>query len=225
MKIKTLATTYLLTFCAITYAPVDQHEQVFTHIYDHAVWGRNSEKVGFSGGGSLLKNARAYIDLLVPFMKEHNITSVVDAGCGDWEFSRFIDWTGIQYIGYDVVESVIEKNIKRYSSPNVTFIHANMLTEDLPPADLLLCKEVLQHLTNEDILSFLPQLKKYKYCLITNNVYTRTLSSDNPDCTMGQCRNIDLSQPPFNIKGKKLLNYKAYVGIHQVFLIDNTIEQ
>ena len=33
------------------------------------------------------------------FLKDNAIRSVVDAGCGDWEFSQAIDWTGIDYKG------------------------------------------------------------------------------------------------------------------------------
>lgn len=225
MKIAAAVIISALSCFASTCTYEDLHERVFTHIYDHAVWGRNSEGIGFSGGGSLLKNAQAYIDFLVPFMKEHRITSVVDVGCGDWEFSRFIDWSGIQYIGYDVVKSVIEKNIKRYGSPNTTFVHANMLTEELPPADLLLCKDVLQHLTNKDIGLFLPQFKKYKYCLITNEVDPKTLSSDNQDTQIGGAHKIDLRRPPFNVQGTIVLNYHLGDDFHQIFLIDNSLDE
>lgn len=222
---KNIITTLLLLFASTSiHARHTLHEQVFTHIYNHAVWGRNDEGVGFSGGGSLIINTRQYITRLTQFMKEHAITSVVDAGCGDWEFSRYIDWTGIDYIGYDVVNHIIQKNQQRFGAPNIQFVHANFVTEDLPEADLLLCKHVLQHLPNRDIITFLKQIKKFKYCLITNEVYPQTLTSDNPDIEIGSCHKVDLSKPPFNIKGTKILNYNIEGGVHQVFLIDNTAE-
>lgn len=202
---------------------IDDHEKVFTSIYNQAIWGRNDEGQGFSGGGSLLSNTTAYIDLLVNFMETHNIRSVVDAGCGDWEFSKSINWDGIEYTGYDVVKHVIEKDRRLYGQSNIHFVHANFINTDLPPADLLLCKHVLQHLRNEDILKFLPQLKKFKYCLITNEVYPITLSSLNNNIAIGGGHKIDLSKPPFNIPGTKLLHYRIENGVHQVFFIDNTI--
>jgi hypothetical protein len=199
----------------------DEHEKVFTSIYNSCVWGINSEGEGYSGGGSDLNNCHQYIRYLQEFMKSHNIKTVVDAGCGDWEFSRHVNWDGIQYIGYDVVGHVIEKNQKKFSSSNITFVHNNLVTTDLPSADLLLCKHVLQHLRNEDILAFLPQLKKFKYCIITNQVDPETLSSYNEDIAIGGGHKIDLSQPPFNIAGTKVLNYYIDNNVHQVFLIDN----
>lgn len=203
-------------------AESDNHEKVFTHIYNNCVWGKNSDGEGYSGGGSDLKNCNEYIRYLQEFMKSHNVTTVVDAGCGDWEFSRYVNWDGIQYLGYDVVEHVIAKNQKKFSSSNITFAHGNLVTTDLPGADLLLCKHVLQHLRNEDILAFLPQLEKFKYCILVNQVDPETLSSNNEDIAIGGGHKIDLSQPPFNIAGIKALNYYIDNNVHQVFLIDNT---
>lgn len=210
----------LLSSCLV--AAIDQHEQVFTAIYDTAVWGKNSEGQGFSGGGSLLENSKIYINYLENFIKTHDIKTIVDAGCGDWEFSKYVNWNDAFYVGYDVVASVIAKNIKNYSKENISFVHGNLLAEDLPKADLLLCKHVLQHLTNADILLFIQQLPKFKYCLITNEVYPETLSSDGSDTEIGGGHKIDLTLPPFNLVGIKVLNYHIESSVHQIFLIDNT---
>jgi len=200
----------------------DHHEIVFTAIYNDAIWGRNDRGEGYSGGGSLWENAKIYIDFLQKFIKQYDIKTVVDAGCGDWECSRYIDWSQVQYMGYDVVAHIIKKDKERYGAPNISFIHGNFLTIDLPRADLLLSKHVLQHLSNEDILKFLPQLSKYKYCLITNAVDVDTLSSENVNIVTGGGQKIDLSRPPFNIFGIKILNYLAEGTMHQVFFIDNS---
>jgi SAM-dependent methyltransferase len=198
----------------------DDHEIIFTRIYDDAVWGKNSEGVGYSGGGSLVQNVTFYMDFVQSFLKTHNIKTVVDAGCGDWEFSRFMNWDGVEYTGYDVVESVIRKNQERYGSENIHFIHSNFLTEDLPVTDLILCKHVLQHLTNADIALFIKQLPKFKYCLITNQVENTTLTGDNADIPIGHCHKVDLTKSPFYMKGAGVYFYQADGGIHQILLID-----
>ncbi len=201
----------------------DSHIEAFSYIYDHGIWGKNNEGIASSGGGSTLARTTEYRELLQNFLHEHDIKTVVDAGCGDWEFSAHIDWTGIEYKGYDAVQSVIQTDIERYASDHISFVHGSFLTTDLPPADLLLCKHVLQHLTNEDIITFIPQLSKYKYCLITNEVHPKTLTSHNPNIRIGDCRHVDLAKPPFNLPGHALLNYSpGGFGMHQVFFIDNT---
>ena len=210
-----------IAVAGLTFAQ-DEHEEVFTEIYDSCVWGINSEGEGFSGGGSLLQNTLPYIDYLREFMRKNDIKTVVDAGCGDWEFSRYIDWSGVQYVGYDVVKHVIEKNQQKFSKENIQFIHENFLNINLPQADLLLCKHVLQHLSNRDVLIFLEQLPRFKYCLITNEVDPKTLSGDNQDIATGGGHRLDLSKAPFNIVGTKVLTYRIEENsVHQVFLIEN----
>jgi len=206
--------------CLSTY----DHEKIFTGIYTHAVWGRNKDGVGFSGLGSEYEETVEYRSFLQQFLKEKNIKSVVDIGCGDWEFSQYIDWSGIHYIGYDIVEWVIQKNIQQFVRPGISFIYANFLNIELPEADLLLCKHVLQHLSNEDIFKLIPQLRKYKYCLITNETDPRILTSLNYDNQPDhRARRLDLTRSPFNLSGIKVLNYrtKKWSGMHQVVLIEN----
>src|SRR5579872_5162689 len=113
-------------------------EEAFNLVYKTGEWGKNEHGEGTSGTGSSLENAKPYMNFLIRFMKENNITSVVDFGCGDWQFSQHIDWSGIKYTGYDVVASVIEKNTAQFAKPTITFVQANGIKADLPKADLLI---------------------------------------------------------------------------------------
>jgi SAM-dependent methyltransferase len=199
-------------------------EEVFTHIYDKGVWGLNAQGEGTSGGGSTASMTESYRIFLQQFLKDYAIQSVVDLGCGDWEFSQFIDWNGITYTGYDVVKSVIERNQKKFQQPSISFVHADILQALLPEADLLICKDVLQHLTNEDVALFIQKLSQFKYCLITNDVDPTTKSSSNPEILKGQYRYLDLTQHPFYVDGVKIFTYYAGPWMKQVLLIQNRQE-
>ena len=62
-------------------------EQVFTYIYENNIWGDNlnNKYSGSSGDGSTIEfNKDTYINFVQNFIKDHNITSVVDLGCGDF---------------------------------------------------------------------------------------------------------------------------------------------
>ena len=121
-----------------------------------------------------------------------------------------------------MVKHVIEKNKRLYSNSSISFLHENILTFDLPKADLLLCKHVLQYLSNADVALFTQQLKKFKYCLITNQVESRSRSGDNEDIECGGGRKLDLRRAPFNIMACVVLEYNlGNGGLHQVLLIDN----
>jgi SAM-dependent methyltransferase len=194
-------------------------EVIFSSIYKKKIWGCNNEGNGTSGVGSTLEATAHYRDFLQRFMDAFAIKTVVDAGCGDWEFSQAIDWSAVDYIGYDVVPFIIEQNIAKYGADNVTFIHKDIMNEELSPADLLICKDVLMHWSNELILKFLEQLPKFKYCLITGDIDYKTDSSYNPNIRTGGFRALDLTQAPFFLDGIKIFSYSHGNMKKQVLLI------
>jgi SAM-dependent methyltransferase len=194
---------------------------VFSRIYKNGEWGRNAEGEGISGMGSVAANALPYMKMLQEFIIKYRIESVVDAGCGDWELSKLIDWGSIDYYGFDAAAEVIKNNTTRYGSAKRHFYAGDAMHTDLPKADLLICKDVLQHLPNSFIDAFISQLGKYKYCLVTNDIafepqYDRKLNLDIP---MGSGRCVDLTKAPFNIKGIPLMRYPSDGHTKEVLLI------
>jgi SAM-dependent methyltransferase len=190
----------------------------FEKIYRDADWGTNTSGIGNSGTGSTLQATDLYRRYLETFIKDNGIKSVVDAGCGDWEFSQKIDWTGIDYKGFDIVPKVVEIDKQRFAKKTIQFFVGNIVEDDLPAADLLISKHVLQHLPNADVKKFLTkQLGKYKHVLLTNGVDPQYLSALNKDIKPGDYREIDITRPPFDIKAAKVLTYWGVDGyMHQV---------
>lgn len=194
---------------------IDPAEIVFTKIYTNKMWGP------FHGDGSTPQNTKLYRQFLQDFMKEHEIHSVVDVGCGNWLFSQLMDWSNIDYTGYDIVKEIIDENQAKFSTPSIKFIHGNAILIDLPKADLLICKDVLQHLPNEDILKMIAQFTKFKHCLIVNDVNPNTLKGSNSYINLGEYRHPDLADPPFNVNGKRVLTFISKDNTKQVFYIKN----
>lgn len=222
MKSKLLNNFIFLSFLFVGAVQAEPTcEEVFTRIYQTAEWGTGETGECCSGSGSTVANTVSYRPFLQDFFNVYDIHSVVDAGCGDFGHLKALNWDGMDYVGYDVVKFLIQRDNKNYKAPNIRFVHGDILSTDLPPADLLICKDVLEHLSNEDVFQFLNQIKKYKYCLITNDVDVNTLSSTNPNCKRGSYRPLDLTQPPFNVKGVKSLTYGAYPYLKQALLIVN----
>ncbi|MFL6157915.1 MAG: methyltransferase domain-containing protein [Marmoricola sp.] len=173
--------------------------EIFTGIYGDDTWD------GGSGPGSFVENIRPYLDYVQTFLDARGITSVVDCGCGDWQSTRLLDFSGISYTGYDIVASVVEANQATYGADNIEFRCADFSVTDLPPADLLICKDVLQHLPDGAVLDFLPQLSKYKYVLLTNDLGP---NADRDQTLAGgpyHFAPIDLTQPPFAVPGRQVL--------------------
>jgi SAM-dependent methyltransferase len=134
--------------------------------------------------------------MLADFMHNNAVTSVVDVGCGDWQFSRVMDWSGIRYQGFDVVDTVIDLNKERFASDNITFATLRSIS-DLPKADLVVCKDVLQHLPNRDVNEYLDYFSThYKYAIVTNDIFPDAYT--NSDIPHGAGRALRLDQEPFD---------------------------
>jgi SAM-dependent methyltransferase len=196
------------------------NETIFTRHYETGEWSKGADGMGNSGTGSDPQNARMYIHFLQNYLLDRAIESVVDLGCGDWRINRNIDWDGIQYLGIDVVESVIQENSREFSSENISFVKADGIDYTLPKADLLICKDVLQHLPFQDIQSIVKQFGQFKHCIIINDVDPAQLTCENVDMPRGYYRCLDLTKPPFSLSGRKVLTYASGMETKQLVLID-----
>jgi len=193
-----LAAALLVGYFAITAVNQQLLTNTFNRIYAEGTWGKDVVGKGTSGTGSTLEITREYRAYLEDFIKTHKITSVVDAGCGDWTFSSAIDWGGASYLGVDIASDVIATVRARHEKGNITF-QVGDITDDLPAADLLISKDVLQHLSNTLVHDFIRnnlRTGKYKWVILTNDRGTK-----NSDVESGGYRAIDLSAPPFDVRG------------------------
>jgi SAM-dependent methyltransferase len=191
---------------AISYFAIDAVNRqtsladTFNRIYAEGSWGRDVTGKGTSGSGSTLEITREYRAYVEDFIKTHAIKSVVDAGCGDWSFSSAMDWGDASYLGVDIASDVIEAVRRKHEKGKIRF-QVGDITEDLPAADLLISKDVLQHLSNELVQKFIKnnlRTGKYKWAILTND---RGRPPRNLDILPGGYRVIDLAAPPFEVKG------------------------
>jgi 2-polyprenyl-3-methyl-5-hydroxy-6-metoxy-1,4-benzoquinol methylase len=172
--------------------------EVFSKIYKEDLWH------GGSGAGSKLENVKEYVEILQKYIDKPEIKTVLDLGCGDWQFSKFLDLSSVSYLGVDVVESVIESNSTSYSASNIKFISRDITTYELPKVDLIICKDVLQHLCNKDVVTTLVKIiTSSKFSLITNDFNPE--NTENKDIDNGDYRCLDLTLSPFYLDVVTLL--------------------
>src|SRR5713101_3224375 len=76
------------------------NRRAFTEIYERHLWGC-SESV--SGVGSTLEGSRSIGNVLPQLLHDLGAQSLIDAGCGDFNWMRTVELPGIKYIGVDVV--------------------------------------------------------------------------------------------------------------------------
>lgn len=192
-----------------------QLRDAFERVYSGNEWGHGS------GPGSSPANTIEYRAFVSRFIEANGIRSVTDLGCGDWQFSHLMGWSSVEYLGLDVVPDIVERNRTRFGQPNLRFEVFTSL-EALPGGDLLLAKEVLQHLPNATISEYLNAVRrKYRFALLTNSSEPSNLA--NRDIKPGDFRPIRPEKPPFNTPGAIVFTYfpqtPNYIFKNAVFLM------
>ena len=115
------------------------HEVVFTRIHVQREWGDGESA---SGPGSGVARTAGIREALPALLRELGVDVLVDAGCGDFHWLRLVDLPVRNYVGVDVVLDLIEGLSARCSRPGRTFVCADITRDKLPPADLILCREL-----------------------------------------------------------------------------------
>lgn len=187
---------------------ISKSKTVFSDIYRDGRWG-----VG-SGSGSAADRTADYRSFLEKFIKINQIRSVIDFGCGDWQFSRHIDWQDISYFGYDIVDSVIEKNNTDYASDRIKF-EVFRSFDQLPIVDLVICKDVFQHISNEMVLAYVKNLAtKGRILLFTNDSNPEHNLNENID--IGEWRSVKLDVAPFFLTGSYVFSFDVDDGLNSL---------
>lgn len=180
------------TVCVVSVAFLAMFE-VFHSIYKRCEWGPGS------GRGSLPGGLGPYYRFLQKVLNEKRPTSVVDLGCGFFFPYARLDWRKIRYLGIDVAEQCIAAN-NVYTSESRQFMRADWCNmENLPDADLAICKDVLQHWSDAEIRKGLSRLSKYSLVLVTNSIsYGKKRS--NSSILTGNFRPLNLMIDPYSLR-------------------------
>jgi hypothetical protein len=148
--------------------------EIFTTIYLENRWG-DGIQIPKSGVGSLPSNAVQYVRFIEKIITDYKIESVVDVGHGDWSMWRDYKFENVRYFGVDVSRGLSEQVSSQYGNPNRIFKFADGIHSELPSSDLLICKDVLQHLPNGQIIEFLEMCKRYRYIVLSNDIVDYSL--------------------------------------------------
>jgi len=178
--------------------------ETFEHIYSSDVWGDAEQN---SGRGSTGRYVAEYGALLERLLRQYDVQSVADLGCGNFNTGKVIARMVPRYIGVDIAQPVITANTQAYATKSVTFMRADATKDLLPTADAALVRQVLQHLTNHEIqLALTNILNTYRLVFITEHVYIGPGTKPNRDFGHGPGTRIPLKSgvfidcPPFNIQ-------------------------
>ena len=96
--------------------------------------------------------------------------NLVDLGCGDFNVGRRLIDVANQTVACDVVPDLIARNRSRFVDPRVTFRVVDAVSDELPEGNVVCVRQVLQHLTNEQIETIVRKLQRYSTWVITEHL-------------------------------------------------------
>jgi hypothetical protein len=187
-------------------------KEVFQRIYEDGAWSVSQGPAHFySGSGSHTQALVApYVEGVARFLRGFpNKPDVVDLGCGDFAIgSQLRPFCG-RYVACDVVEPLIEENRRRFESLDVDFRALDITADALPSGEVAFVRQVLQHLSNTHIQSFITKAAHtYRYLIVTEHLPAQSFvpNLDKPAGphvrinSGGPPSGVVLTEPPFNLK-------------------------
>lgn len=129
--------------------PADRHK-AFQALYEQRLLG---EYETISGGGSTLMATRRIRRALAQLAEGGFFHSLLDIGCGDFNWLGEVNLRGSRYTGVDCVAGLIDENRSRHSEPHIAF-EALDIVESVPPRhDMVLCRDLFTHFPQMDIVA------------------------------------------------------------------------
>lgn len=168
----------------------------FGRIYTARRWAGGGSETR-SGAGSTLAATQGVRAQLPKIIEELGAEALLDVGCGDFNWMKEITLP-CHYHGVDIVDAVIAENTARYARPGVSFSTLDAIKEPLPPGfDVVLCREVLFHLSFADGERLLRNVASSgaQYLLATTN----TELQKNRDIVTGDYRGTNLERAPYSL--------------------------
>lgn len=193
---------------------------IFNYIYTKKIWGRNNDLniPYYSGDGTYSKQANKILrELLDDFKKKFKVESVLDYGCGDFNIGKMIHKSFKSYIGVDISDVIIDYNKLNNKLPNVSFYTLDEFDLNRKPLpELILIRQVLQHLPNFQIKKISNWIEKnFKYCITLERAPKEVSKSNLEGKSFAYDRVynesiVRIHEDPINIKGSIIDSKKIF---------------
>lgn len=184
-------------------------KEVMSDIYEKKRWG-GRQKDFYSGSGShSRKVVQPYIKVISSFLKDFEDGLIVcDLGCGDFNVGENLVPYSKKYIGIDIVDDLIERNKKLFINEKLEFQCLNIVIDNLPMGDCILVRQVLQHLSNEEIITVVKKVEKFKHVIVTEHIpkgefVANAEKSTGAGIRLSKNSGVVLTEPPFNMNPEK----------------------
>lgn len=194
-----------------TYEEMGSNEAVFDKIYTDLTWQEGTDSESASGDGS----DGLWLDETVKYLDTEKLLAgrkALEIGCGDFSFGSKVCHLAEHYTAVDVSTKIIGQNKERYADlSNVTFMQKDATEDALPAVDVVIIRQVLQHLPNAMIIKILDQvdLMGPQSVVVFEDVPSeefepnKDLRAAGPYTRHLYFSGVDLSLPPFSRNFRK----------------------
>ncbi len=186
-------------------------QRVMQQIYDKHLWGGDRFDFYSGYGSHQTEIIRPYLIAVSSFLKSHKIPlAICDLGCGDFNIGKHLYKHSKTYNAIDIVASLIARNQLLFKAPNLSFSCMDISIAELPNADAVILRQVLQHLSNIEIKKIVHKLSQYKYIILTEHLPLGNFVS-NIDIISGQGirlrhnSGVDITEAPFGLNPSKTI--------------------
>jgi hypothetical protein len=178
--------------------PSQDPAEVFGSIFRNGRWlGQKDNHESVSGWGSTLSFTEGLRPALAEILRKLDVRTFLDAPCGDFNWMQQVPLPeGCQYIGGDIVAPLIDRVASQYTNDRRRFQVLNILQDDMPPADLWLCRDCLFHMPLDAVMHALENSLRsnIRFYLITS-----LRNPINHDIPFGKYRPLNLQAEPFSL--------------------------
>lgn len=187
--------------------------EVFTDIYANNRWGGAPGTYCSGSGSSQAGIVTPYVECMRRELGRLKPDErwVVDLGCGDFVVGRELAGACARYVGVDIVSALIDRNQALFGSERISFRCLDIIAEALPQGQVCFLRQVLQHLSNEQIQKILPKLRQFPLVFVTEHQPSagclKTPNVDKPhggDIRVTKQSGVYLEHAPFNVPADTL---------------------
>lgn len=147
------------------------------------------------GQGSTLEFTSDIRDRLPVLFETIDIWSILDLGCGDLNWMSQVDLDGIDYHGIDEDEDNIAAAICYSADMNaehVSLLWNNIFDCEWPETDLVICRDLFQHLPHDDVGGLLDAISGRWLLATSHDVEMNRIIQKR-----GGFRRLNLEKDPF----------------------------
>ncbi len=169
-------------------------KDIFTEIFRQNTWGSEESR---SGPASSFQRTAEIREALPKLFQRLEIQSMLDCGCGDWNWMKTVHLAGIQYMGADIVDSLISACQEKFTTDSVHFQQLDILQDPPEMADLWLARDFCSVLNFQQSLNFFQKFleSQSKYLAITSIETPKP----NTDSVPGIQRPLNMRSKPFTL--------------------------